>query len=126
MVQKLPGDGGDDDGWNRVGALFDTLQAGELLDLPAAQVVHRLFHEEAPEWLADKPLRFGCSCSRDRVSAMLVSLGRDEADAAVEAGAGEARIHCQFCGQEYRYDAEAIASLFADAAREMPAADRLQ
>jgi molecular chaperone Hsp33 len=126
MVQKLPGDGGDDDGWNRVGALFDTLQAGELLDLPAAQVVHRLFHEEAPEWLAEKPLRFGCSCSRDRVSAMLVSLGRDEADAAVQAGAGEARIHCQFCGQEYRYDDAAIASLFADAAREMPAADRLQ
>src|SRR4029453_2001067 len=31
MLQKLPGDHGDDDGWARVGALFDTLQPQELL-----------------------------------------------------------------------------------------------
>ncbi|HEY0202062.1 MAG TPA: Hsp33 family molecular chaperone HslO, partial [Burkholderiaceae bacterium] len=31
MLQKLPGDKGDSDGWNRAGALFDTLQTDELL-----------------------------------------------------------------------------------------------
>lgn len=126
MLQKLPGDAGDDDGWNRVGALFDTLREQELLDLPATEVVHRLFHEEAPAWLGDKPLRFACSCSRERVSAMLVSLGREEADAAVAAGDGEAQVRCEFCGQQYRYDADAVAALFHAAARELPAAAGLQ
>ena len=126
MLQKLPGDAGDDDGWNRVGILFDTLREPELLGLSAADVVHRLFHEESPAWLGDKPLRFACSCSRDRVAGMLVSLGRGEADAAVEAGGGEAQVRCEFCGQQYRFDAAAIAELFHDAAREMPAAAGLQ
>ena len=119
-------DAGDDDGWNRVGILFDTLREPELLGLSAADVVHRLFHEESPAWLGDKPLRFACSCSRDRVAAMLVSLGRGEADAAVEAGGGEAQVRCEFCGQQYRFDAAAIAELFHDATREMPAAAGLQ
>jgi molecular chaperone Hsp33 len=126
MLQKLPGDAGDDDGWNRIGALFDTLREQELLDLPATEVVHRLFHEEAPAWLGDKPLRFACSCSRERVSAMLVSLGREEADAAVVAGDGQAQVRCEFCGQQYRYGAAAIAALFHAAGRELPVAAGLQ
>ena len=77
MLQKLPGDAGDDDGWNRAGALFETLSAAELLDWPAATLLRRLFHEDGVELLGERPLRFGCSCSRERVEAMFQSLGRD-------------------------------------------------
>ena len=126
MLQKLPGDEGDDDGFRRVGALFDTLSASELLALPSAEIIHRLFHEEAPQLVGEKPLQFGCSCSRERVEAMLVSLGREEADAAVQAGDGEARIHCEFCGQEYRFDAAGMAELFRQAAAEAPASETPQ
>ena len=126
MLQKLPGDEGDEDGFRRVGALFDTLNASELLALPSAEVIHRLFHEEAPQLVGEKPLQFGCSCSRERVEAMLVSLGREEADAAIEAGEGEARIHCEFCGQEYRFDAAGVAELFRQAAAEAPASETPQ
>ena len=126
MLQKLPGDEGDEDGFRRVGALFDTLNASELLALPSAEVIHRLFHEEAPQLVGEKPLQFGCSCSRERVEAMLVSLGREEADAAIEAGEGEARIHCEFCGQEYRFDAAGMAELFRQAAAEAPASETPQ
>lgn len=80
MLQKLPGDGGDDDGWNRVGALFETLGSAELLALAPADTIHRLFHEESPHAMGGKPLRFACSCSRERVAAMLVSLGIGEAE----------------------------------------------
>ncbi len=126
MLQALPGDHGDADGWPRVGALFDTLGGEELLALPPAEVVHRLFHEESPELLGEKPLSFACSCSRERVAAMLVSLGAEEAGAAVEAGEGEARVRCEFCGQDYRFGADQIAALFRDAAAEMPAAPGIQ
>jgi molecular chaperone Hsp33 len=115
MLQKLPGDGGDADGWNRVSLLFDTLGAAELLEQPAETLVHRLFHQDAPRWLDRRPLRFGCSCSRERVAAMLVSLGRAEVDAAVEAGGGTAEVRCEFCGQAYRFDPAQAEALFATA-----------
>lgn len=113
MLQKLPGDTGDDDGWNRASSLFDTLGPVELLEAPADALVRRLFHQDNPQWLDRRPLRFACSCSRDRVAAMLVSLGRAEVEAAVEAGGGEAEIRCEFCGQAYRFDAHEGEALFA-------------
>ena len=113
MLQKLPGDGGDADGWNRASLLFDTLGAAELLAQPAELVVHRLFHQDAAEWLDRRPLRFACSCSRERVAAMLVSLGQAEVEAAIEAGDGIAEVRCEFCGQAYRFDPGEARALFA-------------
>ena len=111
MLQKLPGDEGDADGWNRVGALFDTLSDDELLATPPHLLIHRLFHEEAPERMTERPLHFGCSCSRERVSAMLQSLGEEEAQAALTEGVAEVR--CEFCGQQYQFNTNQIAELFA-------------
>lgn len=126
MLQALPNDSGDSDGWTRVGALFDTLGATELLELPPADLVHRLFHEEAPELLGEQPLQFACSCSRERVGAMLVSLGADEAQAAVAAGGGQAQVRCEFCGQDYGFGEDQLAALFRNAATEFPAASGIQ
>ena len=91
-----------------------------------AEVGHRLFHEERPQLLGEKPLRFACSCSQERVEAMLVSLGESEALAAVEAGQGAASIHCEFCGREYRFDGDEVGILFRDAGIELPAAPGIQ
>ena len=126
MLQALPGDPGDSDGWTRVGALFDTLKPAELLALSPADLVHRLFHEEAPELLGEQPLQFACSCSRERVAAMLVSLGNNEAQAALAAGGGQAHVRCEFCGQDYRFDDSQLATLFRDTAAEHPVAPGIQ
>jgi molecular chaperone Hsp33 len=75
-------------------------------------------------WSDSRPLSFGCSCSRERVSAMLQSLGEEEAMAA--AADGVAEIRCAFCGQQYHYDADQIAGLFQRHGLEMEAPDRLQ
>jgi molecular chaperone Hsp33 len=124
MLQKLPGDEGDDDGWARAGALFDTLSPSELLELESHDLLTRLFHEDGVKMLGDKPLQFACSCSRERVEAMLVSLGEAEATAAL--ADGEARVRCEFCGQTYRFNEPQIATLFAKAAVELDAPDRVQ
>lgn len=125
LLQKLPGDEGDADGWNRVGSLFETLGEDELLALPADVVLTRLFHEDGVELMGGRGLAFGCSCSQARVESMLVALGLDEARQAVQGD--EAVIRCEFCGQTYRFDAPAIERLFEDAARDvMDAPDRLQ
>ncbi|TDK24450.1 Hsp33 family molecular chaperone HslO [Luteimonas aestuarii] len=124
MLQKLPGDEGDADGWTRAGALFDTLAGDELLAVSTDTLLHRLFHEDAPQQLGDRPLRFGCSCSRERVAAMLASLGREEAEAAIIDGV--ARIQCEFCGQQYSFGPEEVAGLFHESALQPEAPERLQ
>jgi molecular chaperone Hsp33 len=124
MLQKLPGDGGDEDGWTRVNALFDTLATRELQDWPVASLLHRLFHQDDARILGQRPLAFGCSCSRERVAAMLQSLGGDEAMAA--AAEGVAEIRCEFCGLQYHFDADQIAELFKPHGIELEAPERLQ
>lgn len=124
MVQKLPGDAGDEDGWTRVGALFDTLREAELLACPVGELLHRLFHEDGVAVMGDKPLRFGCSCSRERVEGMLVSLGTEEARAAVIDG--QAEVRCEFCGQTYRFDAAQVESMLHRHASEHEAPPGLQ
>lgn len=124
MLQKLPGDEGDEDGWNRASALFDTLRPDELLQWPAETLLTRLFHEEDVRLLGDKPLRFACSCSPERVGAMLQSLGREEALAAVIGGS--AQIRCEFCGQAYRFTADEVEALFSQTAPEALAPGGLQ
>ena len=125
MLQKLPGDEGDTDGWTRVGALFDTLGAPELLSVAGEDLLHRLFHEEAPELVGNKALSFGCSCSRERVAAMLQSLGEDEARAAAEP-TGEVEVRCEFCGREYHFPLTELDVLFSEAQPSQDAPERLQ
>ncbi|WP_447940440.1 Hsp33 family molecular chaperone HslO [Pseudoxanthomonas mexicana] len=124
MLQKLPGDEGDDDGWSRASALFDTLGEAELLDTPVPVLLHRLFHEESPQILTQRSVRFGCSCSRERVESMLQSLGEEEATAALTDGVAEVR--CEFCGQEYRFSAPQVAELFSQPRVDVDAPSRLQ
>ena len=110
MIQQLPGGHGDPDGWNRVEALFETLGGEELAAEPVETVLWRLFHDEDATVLDRRPLAFACSCSRERVADMLRSLGPDEARAAM--AGGQVEVHCDFCGQAYRFEHEEVEDLF--------------
>lgn len=123
MLQQLPGGHGDADGWDRVNALFETLPGQELATTPVDTLLWRLFHEEEVRVLGSTPLRFACSCSRERVSDMLRSLGLDEARAALQDGVAE--VHCDFCGQGYRFEPEQIEALFSKTPN-APGTERLQ
>jgi molecular chaperone Hsp33 len=129
LLQRVPGEGGhgatgdDADGWLRATALMDTLGQRELLDVPSLELLHRLFHEEEVRVPPARPLRFACSCSRARVADVLSSLGEEEALAAAVEGVAE--IRCEFCGERYHFDADAIAGLFRNDPS-APAPDRLQ
>ncbi|MBN8792665.1 MAG: Hsp33 family molecular chaperone HslO [Stenotrophomonas nitritireducens] len=125
LLQKLPGDQGDDDGWVRAGALFDTLGRDELLAANGQELLHRLFHEEHPETMGDKQLRFGCSCSRERVIGMLQSLGEEEARAAA-VDIGQVEVRCEFCGREYHFPLTEFGVLFDFTPASQAAPERLQ
>ena len=87
-------------------------------------LLHRLFHEEAPQILTERPIRFACSCSRERVASMLQSLGEVEATAALAGGAAEVR--CEFCGQSYLFSPAEVGELFTLPSVGIDAPTRLQ
>jgi molecular chaperone Hsp33 len=116
LVQQVAARGGDapgadDDGFERVSALFGTLRGDELATLAPEEILRRLFHEE--EVLLQPRVRaaFGCRCSRERVAAVLLALGADEA-AQTLAEHGTVEVHCEFCNQRYEFDAVDITRLF--------------
>jgi molecular chaperone Hsp33 len=104
MLQRLPGRDIDDaDAWNRVGHLLASADERELLELAPEALLYRLFNAEDVRLHAARPLAFACGCSRERVAAMLQSLGRSEAEAAIRED-GFAEVTCEFCNSRYRFD----------------------
>ena len=123
MLQRLPGSvhaQDDADAWNRVGHLLASAREDELLNLAPDALLYRLFHEENVRLHAATPLRFGCSCSRERVAAMLHSLGRAEAEAALRED-GIAEVTCEFCNTQYRFDRVDLEQVFRSG-QDVPAA----
>jgi molecular chaperone Hsp33 len=111
MLQLLPGQDPDPDAWPRAQALFETLGPDELRASSAQDLLYRLFHEEGVRLLASQPLGFACSCSRERVGGMLLSLGREEAFLALQDEMAE--VICEFCNEHYRFDRVDLEQLFA-------------
>jgi len=113
LLQKLPeAEGSDADMWNRATQLAATVTAEELLKLPAREVIRRLFHEEDVRVFESTPLAFRCSCSRERVTAMLRMLGRDEVQSVVEE-LGKVEVTCEFCRKRYTLDPVDAEQVFA-------------
>ena len=118
LLQRLPDEGGgphgampDDDGWNRMQKLADTISAQELLELPPAKVLERLFWQEPLRAFDQRDCRFACTCSREKVASMLRTLGRAEIDG-ILAEFGKVDVHCEFCNIAYGFDAVDCAGLF--------------
>jgi len=124
MIQQLPEGHRDADGFTRASALFDTLSPAELLGVPAQTLLYNLFHEDKVRLVGSRPLVFGCSCSRERVADALRSLDLDETLAAAKDGVTE--VHCDFCGQGYRFDEAQVRGLFDAAGPNAPGSERLQ
>jgi molecular chaperone Hsp33 len=140
LIQRLPvkGEGnlaaqasmGDEDGiglsedYNRISILAASLTADELLSLDAETILRRLFWEE--KLVRFEPLRprFACSCSRERVSNMIRSLGTEEVES-ILAERGDVEVGCDFCGQQYRFDAVDAAQIFTTTETQAPGTSSL-
>jgi molecular chaperone Hsp33 len=127
LLQKMPGEGGnagsqDADAWPRVQLLAKTLKTEELLSDTPEALLHKLFWQENLQSLDQKEVRFSCTCSREKVSAMLKMLGREEVES-ILAEQGEVKTQCDFCNTEYRFDPVDAAAVFIDGV--MPASSGL-
>ena len=101
----------DEDGWNRLVMLAETLSRAEMLELPVDTLLYRLFHETPPRVFDARAPRFVCNCSRHKVRSMLKLLGQDEV-AAIVREQGLVEVRCEFCGEEFQLAADEAFSLF--------------
>lgn len=101
--------GDDSENWNRVNLLLDTVEEMELIgpNLPPTDLLVRLFHEEQPRVFDSQPVRFGCTCSEDRVRQSLsIYSAKDIEKMTTEDG--RVTADCQFCGAHYELDPASV------------------
>ena len=113
LLQKLPGEfDTNEDDWSRITQLAETIKDEELFSLSAEEIIHRLFNEDDVRLLDSEHYQFKCTCSRERVSNMLITLGQDEVKDIIKEQ-GSIDIDCEFCNEHYRFDEVDSQELFA-------------
>lgn len=101
--------GDDEENWNRTNILLDTVDALELIGpaISPDDLLLRLFHEETPRVFDSQPVRFGCTCSEQRVRESLsIYSARDIEKMTTDDG--RVTADCQFCGAHYVLDPASV------------------
>lgn len=107
LLQQLPAQLASDpqqrsDQWEHACTLAGTIQPPELLELPTEELLYRLYHEDTLRLFQPAPLKFSCSCSRERTLYALSALGAAEVEDLLQEQ-GSVTMDCEFCNQQYRY-----------------------
>ena len=116
---------GRNEDYNRISILAASLKSEELLELDADTILRRLFWEEKLIRLETLAPSFACSCSRDRVSNMIRSLGADEVES-ILSERNDVEVGCDFCGMQYRFDAVDAAQIFTSVDKQVPGSSAIQ
>ncbi|KUP94842.1 Hsp33 family molecular chaperone HslO [Tritonibacter horizontis] len=97
--------GDEEENWNRVNVLLATVEDLELIgpSISPSELLLRLFHEEQPRVYDAQSVRFGCTCSEDRVRQSL-SIYSAKDIATMTTDEGRVTADCQFCGAHYDLD----------------------
>jgi len=102
-------DGEEGENWRRANILLDTVEDLELIgpQVSPTDLLVRLFHEESPRVFDPQAVRFGCSCSADRVRESLSIYSTDDLSDMITDD-GVLTADCQFCGAHYELDPATI------------------
>ena len=85
--------------------LLATAEPHELLGpvVTPEKLLLRLFHDEQPRVFDPLSVRFGCTCSRERVEAAMAQYSAKDLTHMTNAD-GKLTADCQFCGRHYEFD----------------------
>ncbi|OOF29954.1 Hsp33 family molecular chaperone HslO [Salinivibrio proteolyticus] len=121
MLQVLPDGKGDDNDFDHLAKLTETVKNDELFGLDAKDVLYRLYHQESVTVFDPQSVCFKCSCSRERSAQAIAAIERSEIDKMI-AEMGTIRLHCDYCGSDYAFDSVDVAAIFeqnADSSSQM-------
>ncbi|WP_299877319.1 Hsp33 family molecular chaperone HslO [uncultured Sulfitobacter sp.] len=101
--------GDEAENWNRANILLDTVEELELIGPSVAptDLLLRLFHEEGPRVYDAQAVRFGCTCSEDRVRQSLSIYSAKDIEK-MTTDDGRVTADCQFCGAHYDLDPASV------------------
>jgi molecular chaperone Hsp33 len=110
--------GEEGENWGRANLLLDTVEELELIGptVQPTELLVRLFHEEAPRVYDAQAVKFGCTCSADKVKQSL-SIYSAKDIATMTTDSGIVTADCQFCGAHYEFDPATLGIQAAGAAR---------
>ena len=112
FLQKMPStDQRDADGWARLEALAGTVQPKELLELSSESLLTRLFNQETVRLFDAQPVTHNVPENREKIATLLLSLGRDEAYAALKERSVIV-IRDDLSNHEYRFSKADLDELF--------------
>lgn len=118
MLQQLPDHAGVyADDIERIFMLANTLSRQELTHDSLELLLNKLFEDDIVIFDA-YPINFRCSCSREKVSNMLRSLGKEEAHSIIKEQ-GSIEVTCDFCNTVYKFNTADVDMIFSNIAIDM-------
>ena len=95
--------------WTRANLLLDTVEEMELVGptVSPTDLLVRLFHDETPRVFDATAVRFGCSCSADKVR-QTMSIYSQKDISKMTTASGIVTADCQFCGAHYEFDPKTL------------------
>ncbi len=95
----------EEENWNRANILLSSVEELELIGptVTPADLLVRLFHEEAPRVYDAQAVKFGCTCSEERVRQSLSIYSARDIEK-MTTPEGRVTADCQFCGTHYDLD----------------------
>ncbi|MEO1537419.1 MAG: Hsp33 family molecular chaperone HslO [Pseudomonadota bacterium] len=98
-------DSDDLEAWSHVNILLDTADPLELIgpNIQPTDLLLRLFHQDGPRVFDPQAVKFGCTCSADRVRESL-SIYSAKDIGHMTTAEGIVTADCQFCGAHYEFD----------------------
>ena len=93
----------EDDLWTETKMLVDTIDTDELTDpqVGSERLLYRLFHERGVRVFDPVPVLDKCSCSREKIKAVLDNFSAEEIEESTEDG--RIAVTCEFCSTEYEF-----------------------
>ena len=112
MLQQLPDEANKyEDEINRIFLLAETLTPEELEKKDLATIFKTLYNEDDILLFDEQNINFACNCSRDVVSNMLRTLGKNEVVSILDE-MGVIDVSCDYCNTKYSYYGDDIDNIF--------------
>jgi molecular chaperone Hsp33 len=119
LVQRVPGAGGHggtddesiDGAWHAAEYGLASLDAAGLLADPVESLLEGAFQGRDVRLFRGSTVRFQCSCSPERVTGVLRSLGENEVRDILREQ-GSVSVTCEFCQRPYRFESVDVDGLF--------------
>lgn len=113
LLQQVPGELIDDDDWQRLKFLAETLSCKDFADGGGLPLVGKLFAEDDVRVYAPRPVTFRCRCSARKTEDVLKMIGEAEARETLQENR-RIEVVCEYCGRRRTFDAVDVERLFAD------------